>query len=110
MDAAGVPYEYESEKIEYIKPERKSKYTPDFPIFTASGKKVYIETKGRLVSADRQKHIWIKQQHPDVDIRFVFSNSRARISKGSATTYAMWCEKNGFKFADKLVPQAWIKE
>lgn len=106
LAAAGIPCEYESERIEYIKPERKSKYTPDFPLPNG----IYIETKGRFTTEDRQKHLLIKQQHPHLDIRFVFSNSRARISKASATTYAMWCEKHGFKFADKLIPQAWLKE
>lgn len=107
---AGLDVEYESERIEYVKPARKSKYTPDFPIKTASGKKVYIETKGRFTTEDRQKHLLIKEQHPHLDIRFVFSNSRARISKQSATSYADWCNKHGFRFHDKVVPAAWIKE
>jgi hypothetical protein len=51
----------------------------------------------------------IKQQHPELDIRFVFSNSRSRISKQSKTTYADWCEKNGFMFADKSIPKEWLK-
>jgi hypothetical protein len=69
-----------------------------------------IETKGRFVTADRQKHLLIKAQHPDRDIRFVFSNSKARISKTSATTYSAWCAKYGFKFADKRIPQEWLNE
>ena len=52
----------------------------------------------------------MKAQHPGRDIRFVFSNSRAKISKASKTTYAMWAEKHGFKYADKLVPEAWLRE
>ena len=68
-----------------------------------------IETKGRFVTADRQKHILIKEQHPDLDIRFLFQNSKARISKSSKTTYADWCRKHGFQFADKVVPEEWLK-
>ena len=41
---------------------------------------------------------------------FIFNNSKSKISKVSATTYGKWCEKNGFKYADKVVPQEWIEE
>ena len=60
--------------------------------------------------ADRKKHLLIKEQHPELDIRFVFSSSKAKLSKGSKTTYALWCTKNGFKFADRLIPRAWLKD
>lgn len=103
----GVGFRYEELVIEYIKPQKKSKYTPDFEIL-ANG--IIVETKGRFVTADRQKHLLIKQQHPDLDIRFVFSYSKARISQTSQTTYAAWCEKNGFQFADKKIPESWTKE
>lgn len=102
----GIPVEYESTVIEYLKPARKCQYTPDFVLPNG----IVIETKGRFVTADRQKHLAIKEQKPEIDIRFVFSNSRGRISKKSSTTYAMWCQKYGFQFADKSVPQAWIAE
>jgi hypothetical protein len=106
LAAAGLDVEYESTKVEYVKPERKAKYTPDFPLPNG----IIVETKGRFLTEDRQKHLLIKQQHPELDIRFVFSNSKARISKASQTTYAMWCDKHGFLFADKLVPAAWLIE
>ncbi len=97
---------YETKKIAYVTPEKPHKYTADFDLPNG----IIVETKGRFVTADRQKHLLIKAQHPLLDIRFVFSNSRARISKTSATTYAAWCEKHGFTFADKRVPEAWLKE
>lgn len=106
LEANGLAVEYETQKIEYFKPARKAKYTPDFVLPNG----IIVETKGRFVTADRQKHLLIKEQHPHLDIRFVFSNSRNRISKQSQTTYAMWCEKNGFKYADKLIPEAWLRE
>lgn len=104
LRAAGIDPQYEQHVIEYLKPARKSKYHPDFRL--PSG--VYVETKGRFVTADRQKHILIKAQHPDIEVRFVFSNSRARISKTSKTTYADWCIKHGFAYADKLIPKEWL--
>lgn len=102
----GIDAKYEQMVIEYLRPARTAKYTPDFVLPNG----IIIETKGRFVTADRQKHRLIKQQRSDLDIRFVFSNSRSRISKKSSTTYAMWCQKEGFKFADRSVPQAWIDE
>ncbi|MQR02362.1 hypothetical protein [Glaciimonas soli] len=67
-------------------------------------------SKGRFLTADRQKHLLIKQQHPELDIRFVFSRSKTTISKTSKTTYGDWCLKYGFKYADKSIPDAWLKE
>jgi len=106
LRALGVEVKFELLKVKYTKPARASTYTPDFQLPNG----VIIETKGRFVTADRQKHILVKAQNPELDIRFVFSNSRAKISKTSATTYADWCRKHGFLFADKLIPLDWIKE
>ena len=106
LSKLGVVVAYETEKISYVKPSRASKYTPDFILPNG----IIIESKGRFVVADRQKHLIIKEQHPDLDIRFVFSSSRQRISKGSPTTYAKWCEKFGYTFDDKWIPLEWIKE
>jgi hypothetical protein len=106
LDAAGVAYTYEDQVIEYLKPAKIARYTPDFVL----GNGIIIEVKGRFLTADRQKHLLVKQQFPDFDIRFVFSRSKERISKKSKTTYAMWCEKHGFQFADEMIPNSWIKE
>jgi len=51
-----------------------------------------------------------KKQHPQLDIRFVFSNSNSKLRKGAKTTYADWCVKNNFLYADKDVPQEWLDE
>ena len=71
---------------------------------------IIVESKGRFVTADRKKHLLIKKQHPTLDIRFVFSNSKAKINKGSKTTYGDWCDKHGFLYADKLIPEEWLYE
>jgi hypothetical protein len=57
---------------------------------------------------DRQKHLLIQKQNPKLDIRFVFSNSKLKLNKKSKTTYGMWCETHGFKYADENVPKEWI--
>jgi hypothetical protein len=103
-----IPYEYEEKKntIKYIVPVSNHTYLPDFKLPNG----IIVETKGRFVLADRKKHILIKEQHPELDIRFVFSNSNAKLSKGSKTTYAMWCDKLGIKYADKSIPESWLSE
>ena len=106
LAAYGISSEYESLVIRYTKPESNHRYTPDFPLPNG----IIIETKGRFLPADRQKHLLVKAQHPEKDIRFIFTRSKTPISKGSKTTYADWCEKNGFLYADKTVPEAWLRE
>ena len=103
---AGVDFSYEDQVIHYVKPEKVARYTPDFVLEN----NIIIEVKGRFLTADRQKHLLVKKQHPDKDIRFVFSRSKERISKKSKTTYADWCTKHGFKFADEKIPDEWLKE
>ncbi len=105
LSARGVKYEYESVKLRYTRPASEHTYTPDIVL----PNEVILELKGRLTVQDRQKMILVKKQHPDLDIRFVFSNSKTKISKGSKTTYADWCVKNGFPFVDKQVPDDWLK-
>lgn len=106
LKAAGVDGEYEQHVITYSKPETHHKYHPDFRLPNG----IFVETKGRLLLDDKKKHLLIKQQHPELDIRFVFQNANAKFNKKSKTTYAMWAEKNGFKWAEKIIPQEWIDE
>lgn len=101
-----VVYEDPKSKIVYEIPAKDHKYTPDFILPNG----IIIESKGLFTAADRQKHLYIKSQHPEKDIRFVFSNSKAKISKKSKTTYADWCIKYGFKYADKLIPTEWLMQ
>ena len=100
-----VIYEFEETKLKYTKPQKEHSYTPDFYLPKL---KIFIETKGLFTTQDRQKMRLIKEQYPDLDIRFIFSNSKSRISKKSNTTYGMWCEKYGFEYADKHVPKEWL--
>jgi len=102
----GIKYGYESRKVPFVEPAKTRHYTPDF--FLSNG--IVIETKGRFLSKDRQKHLLVRDQHPNLEIRFVFSRAKSPIYKGSKTTNAMWAEKYGFKWAEKLIPDEWIAE
>lgn len=106
LQEAGVDYKYEELKIKYTQPSKVRTYTPDIQLPNG----IVIELKGRWVAADRQKIALVKSQHPDLDLRMVFSNSKAKISKTSKTTYADYCNKIGVPFADKHIPQEWINE
>lgn len=101
----GVKFKYEQQKIPWLDTREKT-YTPDFVLPNG----IIVETKGRFIPSDRMKHIMVKEQHPDLDIRFVFSNPNTKLNKGSRSTYADWCYKNGFKFAKETIPDEWLKE
>lgn len=105
LDRAGEPVFYETFKIPY-RVEKDCTYTPDYLLRNG----IIVEGKGRFETQDRQKQLLIKKQHPDLDIRFVFSRSSNRIGKASRTTYAMWCQRHGFQYADKVIPEAWLRE
>ena len=100
-----IDFEYEKTIINYIKPETKHTYTIDFTLPNG----ILVETKGRWVIEDRKKHLLIKKQHPELDIRLVFQNAKTKIRKGSKTTYADWCNKKGIIWAEKNIPKSWFK-
>tara|TARA_R110002096_G_scaffold235238_2_gene425438 strand:+ start:1470 stop:1865 length:396 start_codon:yes stop_codon:yes gene_type:complete len=101
----GVKFTYEEERIQWLDSKTRH-YTPDFILENG----IVIETKGRFVANDRRKHVEIKKQHPDLDLRFVFQNSRAKLYKGAKSTYGDWCKRHGFLYADKVIPDDWLEE
>jgi hypothetical protein len=101
-----IKFEYETTVIDYIKPETNHTYTIDFTLPNG----ILVETKGRWVLEDRKKHLLIKKQHPELDIRMVFQSSKTKIRKGSKTTYAMYCDKHDIPWAEKVIPESWLKE
>ena len=98
-----IDFQYEKVSFDYVPKIRN--YTPDFYL---PDSKIYIETKGRLTTNDRVKHLLIKDQYPDLDIRFVFVNADNKISRTSKTTYANWCDRHKFLWAESLVPMEWL--
>lgn len=106
LKAAKVKADYEAVTIYYTVPERRARYTPDWVLPNG----IVVETKGRFVTADRTKHRLIREQYPDLDIRFVFSNPNNRIGKKSPTTYALWCDRLGIPYAAKSIPDEWLRE
>jgi hypothetical protein len=106
MKLVGVVGEYEKHRLKFsTKPEART-YTPDFRLPNG----IFIETKGRFMASDRKKHLLVRECCPNIEVRFVFQNAKARLSKRSKTTYADWCDKNGFKWAHLSVPREWLFE
>ena len=103
IESANLPVIYEETTLDYIWPARPSKYTPDFQVGD-----IHLEVKGLFDVQSRHKMLLVKQQHPDLDIRFVFSNANAPIYKGSPTSYAQWCDKHGFPWANRRIPDEWL--
>jgi hypothetical protein len=110
LTSAGVSFKYEPHTLPITIPARQSTYLPDFK---ADNAPIIIESKGYFYngSTDRKKLLLVKEQHPELDIRIVFSNASKKIYKNSPTTYGAWATANGFVWADGgKVPEAWLKE
>ena len=76
LDSRGVDYEYEprDKTVSYAK---QHSYLPD--VVLSNG--IIIEYKGWFKPSDRTKHLLIKKQHPDLDVRFVFQRASQTLSK-----------------------------
>lgn len=96
-----IKFSYETINIDYI---ITSSYCPD--IIFDNG--IICEIKGLFRKEERRKHLAIQAQHPTLDVRFVFQNSKTKLSKAKGSlTYAKWCERHGFLYADKIIPPEW---
>ena len=100
----GITYEYELQYIAY-QPKIK-RYTPDFYL---PKQNIFIEAKGFFDLADRQKHLLVRKQNPEFDIRFLFVNANNKLNKSSKTTYGKWCDKYSILWAEQRIPKAWLK-
>jgi len=106
LEQQNIIPQYETTVVKYTIPARDSKYTVDFTLPNG----ILVETKGRWMPDDRKKHLLVKEQHPELDIRIVFQSAKSKLRKGSKTTYADYCDKHGIKWAEKTIPQSWIDE
>ena len=99
----GLTVEYEPYSLTYLV---KGDYFPDFVLPNG----IIVEAKGYFDARARAKMIAVKKNNPALDIRMLFMNSRTKVRKGSEFTYANWCEKHGFPFADGSIPPEWFEE
>tara|TARA_R110000868_G_scaffold220529_1_gene471785 strand:- start:760 stop:1161 length:402 start_codon:yes stop_codon:yes gene_type:complete len=106
LEERKISYEYETLKIPYEWREDK-KYIPDFILPNG----IILEVKGRFMLEDRKKHLFIRKQHPQIDIRFVFDNPNRKLYKGGKMTYGDWCDKHSFIYCKQgLIPDNWFSK
>ena len=102
LEGLGVSYEYESCKIPYT---IQHNYHPDFIL----PNHVHLEAKGYWSAPDRRKIAAVKKDNPELDLRMVFQAPFNKISKGSKTTYAIWCEKHDIPWTSfHNIPHDWL--
>lgn len=86
-------YEPDDKKLSYI---LEKKYLPDFII---NG--FIVEYKGYFPPEDRTKMLAVKDNNPEIDIRFIFENSLQKLSSTKSRfpiTYGDWCVHHGFDY------------
>jgi hypothetical protein len=103
LSSRGIKFRFESKKVPYV---LERTYNPDFEIVDHG---FFIETKGLLDRDSKAKMLAVKQQHPDLDIRFVFMHPKKKIP-GTKQTHAQWADRNGFPWAEGVAPEEWFNE
>lgn len=98
----GIKADYEPIRVPYI---LECTYVPDFRLSNG----ILLELKGELDIISRRKMLAVKQQNPQLDIRFVFMRASNKLRKGSKVTYAKWAEDHGFKWCEGYPPKEWFK-
>lgn len=98
---SGLEFSNELVKLPYI---LSYNYIPDFYIPSLD---MYIEVKGYFRREDQAKMRAVKQQHPELDIRFIFQEADKKVAYGKLTN-AQWAERNGFPWAEHKMPEEWF--
>ena len=92
-------YEPKDLKVEYVTPH---KYQVDF--VDPEEPNIYYEAKGYFRPGEARKYVMIKEQHPDIEIIFIFQQPRNRMSgakrrkDGTTMTMGEWADKRGFRW------------
>jgi hypothetical protein len=101
----GVAYEYEPCKLPYTVTRN---YTPDLKIG-----ETYIEVKGYFRQDAQRKMRNMKEQHPELDIRFLFQRANSPVQgakkrkDGTKMTCGEWADKHNFIWAEEIIPDDW---
>lgn len=111
----GIEYAFEDKryKMRWTPIPKAHTYNPDFVIERPDGTLVVIESKGRFMPDDMDKHLALREQHPGVKVFFVFQDSKKWHRKAVKMNYGVWCAKHGFTYCDfrefPRVIKEWIK-
>ena len=104
LDNRGIKYGYESKLFRYF---TEHGYRPDF-VFT--GAKLVVEAKGYFTPSDRSKLIAVRPVILDAGwrIALLFQRATNKLHRLSPTTYAEWCDRHGFEWAEGTIPDSWL--
>ena len=104
LDEMEVEYGYETKLFKYT---TEHKYRPDF-VFPSL--RLLIEAKGYFDSNDRSKSLHVRDCIRDAgwELAFVFQRASNKLHTRSPTTYADWCDRHGFRWAEGKVPTEWL--
>lgn len=115
LTSRGVEFRYEDTKLHYLRKIRSGTclecghtkvyqhctYTPDFDVYKEGVLVYHIESKGRFLGKDRTKMKEIKEQHPDLDIRFLVYRKNQEVEA--------WLTKRGYPYAvGHAIPDEWL--
>ena len=104
MDARGIKWHYEHEKLEYT---IDATYNPDFTLYANDDK--LIEYKGKMTQTVRTKLLAIKRSNPDRQLYLVFEKPDNKLSsRPKSLRYWEWAERNGFEWSDQVIREEWI--
>lgn len=95
-------HEPEDSKLDYVITKT---YIPDF--VDPRNPDVLYEAKGRFRTHDEaKKYLWVRDTHPDVEIRFIVVSGNTRAYPQTKMTLGAWLDKHGFKWCEaKNVPE-----
>lgn len=89
--------------LNYQRPPQK--YYPDACLPDGA----FLEVKGLFDADDRRKLLLVRDQNPGIVIRICFMRPNTKLNKTSKTTYADWCDKNGFSWCKGPdLPDEWL--
>ncbi len=103
LEGSGVSFGYETEAFPYV---TTHKYIPDFVFYNT---KILVEAKGYFTPADRGKILRARTaiEQEGWELRFVFQRANNRLSTRTKTTYADWCDRHKFAWAEGDIPREW---
>lgn len=102
LRSRGIKFTYETLELPYV---LHGVYHPDFMLPNG----IIVEAKGLLDRESKRKMIAVKKQHPELDIRFVFQDADKKVP-GTKHSHGQWATRNGYVWAEGLVPEEWTDE
>ena len=92
--------------IEYINCKKTKVFVPRFVMSDG----MIVESVSYLLKQDCRKYLLLREQYPNLDIRFIFESADKYVSGGDGLTLAEWAASNKFHWANKLFPLEWMIE